>query len=108
MKIGSHQDPAQAMQRVRVGMTGLAAVILLMVLSFVIFSSANREAPVVAAGASNAAVVANLTGVDNIAADRTPDEPLAELGVAPSTDAVDPAAAAKAREQTHQQEAAGK
>ncbi|NLS28960.1 hypothetical protein S2M10_39740 [Sphingomonas sp. S2M10] len=106
MKIGSHQDHAQAMQRIRVGMTGLAAVILLMVLSFAIFSSANREAPVSAAGASNAAVVANLTGIDNAAADRTHDEPLAELGVAPSTD--DPAAAAQAREQAHQQDAAGK
>lgn len=109
MKLGSHQDPAQAMQRIRVGMTGLAAVILLMVLSFVIFSSANREAPVSAAGASNAAVVANLTGVDNIAADRARDEPLAEMGVAPSTDSNDPAAAAaaKAREQVHEQDAAG-
>lgn len=105
MKIGPHQDHAQAMQRIRVGMTGLAAVILLMVLSFAIFSSANREAPVSAAGASNAAVVANLTGVDNAAAERTRDEPLAELGVAPSTD--DPAAAAKAREQAHQKDAAG-
>lgn len=106
MKIGSHQDHAQAMQRIRVGMTGLAAVILLMVLSFAIFSSANREAPVSAAGASNASVVANLTGSDNAASDRTRDEPLAELGVAPSTD--DPSAAAEAREQAHRQDAAGK
>ncbi|WP_333572558.1 hypothetical protein [Sphingomonas sp.] len=106
MKIGPHQDHAQAMQRIRVGMTGLAAVILLMVLSFAIFSSANREAPVSAAGASNASVVANLTGVDNVAADRSRDEPLAELGVAPSTD--DPAGAAQAREQAHRDDAAGK
>ncbi|WP_174596087.1 hypothetical protein [Sphingomonas azotifigens] len=95
------------MQRVRVGMTGLAAVILLMALSFVVFSSVNREAPVSAAGASNAAVVANLTGIDNVAADRTRDEPLAELGVAPSTDPADPASAAKARERAHRQDAAG-
>lgn len=106
MKIGSHQDHAQAMQRIRVGMTGLAAVILLMVLSFAIFSSANREAPVSAAGASNASVVANLTGSDNVAADRMRDEPLAELGVAPGTD--DGSAAAQARERAHQQDAAGK
>ncbi|WP_010542852.1 hypothetical protein [Sphingomonas elodea] len=91
------------MQRIRVGMTGLAAVILLMALSFMIFSSANREAPVSAAGASNAAVVANLTGVDNAAADRTRDEPLAELGVAPGADD----AAAKAREQAQREDAAG-
>jgi len=106
MKLGSPQDHAQAMQRICVGITGLAAVILLMALSFAIFSSANREAPVSAAGASNAAVVANLTGVDNIAADRTRDEPLAELGVAPSTD--EPSGAAQAREQAHRQDAAGK
>ena len=95
------------MQRIRVGMTGLAAVILLMALSFMILSSANRKAPVRAVGASNADVVANLTGVDNAAADRTRDEPLAELGVAPGTDSADPAATAKAREKLHQQEAAG-
>ncbi|NJB97795.1 MULTISPECIES: hypothetical protein [Sphingomonas] len=83
-------------------MTGLAAVVLLMVLAYAVFSQANREAPVSAAGASNAAVVANLTGVDNVAADRSHDEPLAELGVAPSTD--DPAA--QAREQAHRQDAA--
>jgi len=58
------------------------------------------------AGASNASVVANLTGVDNVAADRSRDEPLAELGVAPSTD--DPAGAAQAREQAHRDDAAGK
>jgi cobalamin synthase len=102
MKLGPPQDHAQAMQRIRVGMTGLAAVVLLMVLAFAVFSQANREAPVSAAGASNASVVANLTGVDNVAADRTRDEPLAELGVAPSTD--DPAA--QAREQAHRQDAA--
>lgn len=96
------------MQRIRVGMTGLAAVILLMALSFMILSSANREAPVRAAGASNAAVVANLTGIDNAAADRTRDEPLAEMGVAPGADSADPSGAAKAREQLHQQEAAGR
>ncbi|WP_440846098.1 hypothetical protein [Sphingomonas sp. 22176] len=92
------------MQRIRVGMTGLAAVILLMVVAFAVFSQANRDAPVSAAGASNASVVANLTGVDNAAADRSRDEPLAELGVAPSTD--DPAAVAQAREEAHRQDAA--
>nr|WP_315384718.1 hypothetical protein [uncultured Sphingomonas sp.] len=104
MKLGPPQDHAQAMQRIRVGMTGLAVVVLLMMLAFAFFSSVNREAPVSAAGASNASVVANLTGIDNVAADRTRDEPLAELGVAPSTD--DPAAAAQAREQAHRQDAA--
>lgn len=95
------------MQRVRVGMTGLAAVVLLMLASFALFSSANREAPVTAVGASNASVVANLTGGDNAAADKSKDEPLAELGVAPGTDSAEPSASDLARERAHRQGAAG-
>ncbi|WP_165831125.1 hypothetical protein [Sphingomonas pokkalii] len=108
MKLGPRQDPSQAMQRVRVGMTGLAAVILLIAVVSVIYSSANREAPVSAAGASNAAVVANLTGSDNVSAEKGRDEPLAELGVAPGTDSTDPTAQDLAREQAHRQDSAGR
>jgi predicted PilT family ATPase len=104
-KLGSQLDIGQAMQRVRVGMTGLAAVIILLAVVSALFSAANREEPVSAAGASNASVVANMTGADNEAADKTADEPLAELGVAPSTDAtVDELE----RERAHQQDAAGR
>ena len=73
------------MQRVRVGMTGLASVFVLIALASAVFNSANREPPASAVGASKPAVVANLTdtAVDNTAA---PNEPLAEIGVAPSTD----------------------
>jgi hypothetical protein len=78
------------MQRVRVGMTGLAIVLVLIGLASAIFSSANREAPVTAVGAPNASVVANMTDEDaNSAALKEKDEPLAELGVAPSTASTD-------------------
>ena len=82
------------MQRVRVGMTGLALVLVLIGIASVIFSSANRDDPVAAVGAPNAAVVANMTEQDSdIAADKSDEEPLAELGVAPSTSSTDTPAA---------------
>lgn len=78
-------DPKQSMQRVRVGLTGLATVLLLIGVASAIFSSADREAPVVADGASRAEVVADMTGdaATNMAAEK--DEPIAELGIAPRT-----------------------
>lgn len=89
MKSGPHQDSAQAMQRVRVGMTGLAVVLVLIGLASAIFSSANRDEPVSAIGAPNASIVANMTdGVGNTTAEKK-DEPLAELGVAPITTSTD-------------------
>ena len=78
-------DPKQSMQRVRVGLTGLATVLLLIGVASAIFSSADREAPVLADGASRPEVVANMTEgpMGNGAADK--DEPIAELGIAPRT-----------------------
>lgn len=73
------------MQRVRVGMTGLAIVLVLIALASAIFTSANREEPVSAIGASNASVVANMVEPGNLAIEKSKDEPLAELGAAPST-----------------------
>ncbi|MBA4048163.1 MAG: hypothetical protein C0476_06425 [Sphingomonas sp.] len=75
-------DAAQSIQRVKVGMTGLAVVMLLIGLASAIFSSASSETSV--AGGAKADLVANLaTGNDAAAtADR---EPLAQLGIAPST-----------------------
>lgn len=78
------------MQRVRVGMTGLAMVLVLIGLATAIFSSANRDEPVSAIGAPNASVVANMTSEgSNTAVEKGKDEPLAELGVAPSTSSTD-------------------
>jgi hypothetical protein len=72
------------MQRVRVGLTGLAMVLVLIGLASAIFTSANRDLPVSAIGASNADVVANMAD-GNMVVSKGKDEPLAELGVAPST-----------------------
>ncbi|NIJ20642.1 hypothetical protein FHS95_002334 [Sphingomonas naasensis] len=77
------------MQRVRVGMTGLAMVLVLIGLASAIFSSANRDAPVTAIGAPNASVVANMTIEDANGTVAEKDEPLAELGVAPSASSTD-------------------
>lgn len=69
----------QTIQRVKVGMVGLAAVILLIGLASAIFSAANRERPGIA-GNATAAVKPATNAADPA------NEPLAELGVAPSAD----------------------
>ncbi len=84
------------MQRIRVGMTGLAIVLVLIGIVSVVFSSANRERPISAIGAPNASVVANLSeGGTEGALDKSKDEPLAELGVAPSTESTEAVNAAE-------------
>lgn len=91
-------EPAQAIQRVKVGMTGLAFVLLLIGLASAIFSSVNRERPVAVVGAAKPEVVANLTNANTTEPALTPGkEPLAELGVAPSTSPATPAAPVKPR-----------
>ncbi|RYY26865.1 MAG: hypothetical protein EOP62_08890 [Sphingomonadales bacterium] len=95
------------MQRVRVGMTGLLIVLVLIGLASAIFSSANRDVPVAAIGAPNASVVADMTvgGAGNTSVAKGKDEPLAEMGVTPSTTSTEAAGAAKvAREQAQQQQ----
>ncbi|OWK32044.1 hypothetical protein [Sphingomonas mucosissima] len=79
MKQGASHS--QAMQRVRVGMVGLAAVILLIGLASALFSAANRQQSSTAA--TSAGEVANMTATNTMAADAD-NEPLAQLGVAPS------------------------
>jgi hypothetical protein len=82
------------MQRVRVGMTGLALVLVIIAAGSVIVTSANRDQPISAVGASNAQVVANLTDGNVTTVDGT-DEPLATLGVAPSTETLNSGAAVR-------------
>lgn len=69
------------MQRVKVGVIGLGAVMLLIALASIIIGSAIRERPVAVIGAPKPDVIANLA-IDNGMAIAT--EPLVELGVAPS------------------------
>lgn len=79
------QQPGQTTQRIKVGMIGLAAVLLLIGFAAAIFSTASRERAV--AGGARADVVANMmTGNGISPADSAVNEPLAELGVAPSAD----------------------
>ena len=86
----SSHEPSQSMQRIKVGMIGLAAVVLLIGLASAIIGSASRERPVATAGAAQADVVANM-GVSNLVDSATAGEPLAEMGVAPSANAQAPA-----------------
>ncbi|ONF97267.1 hypothetical protein [Sphingomonas jeddahensis] len=72
------------MQRVRVGMVGLAAVVLLIGLASALFSAASREQPVAAAGAPRAEKTTNSTAANSVAPVSEDNEPLAKLGVAPS------------------------
>lgn len=75
------REPSQTTQRVKVGMIGLAAVILLIALASAVISSASRERPIATAGSARADVVANIALMN--AAGEAAGEPLAELGVAP-------------------------
>ena len=77
------QDPAQATQRAKVGMIGLAAVLLLIGLASAIFATANHDRQVAAIGNARPDVVANMMS-GNSSDPAAAKEPLAELGVAPS------------------------
>ena len=77
------RDPSQTAQRVKVGMIGLAAVVLLIAVAAVIIGSATRERPIATAGSAQADVVANIA-ITNATAGVEAGGALAELGVAPS------------------------
>ena len=79
------QEPhsSERIQRVRIGLTGLAFVFLLVLLGTAI--SRSGDAP------PSAPVAANGPGNDSV-----PDEPLAELGVAPGQSTTDNHAAERA------------
>ncbi len=66
------------MQRVRIGLTGLAFVFVLVLLA-AIFTRPSEEAPITANGIEQQ--LAPGTGLNS--AEAEPKEPLAELGVAP-------------------------
>ena len=91
-KMQTTHAPSQTMQRIKVGMIGLAAVVLFIGLASAIIGSATRERPVVAVGSAQADVVANMA-VSNTTAPDGAGEPLAEMGLAPSVNAQAPAAA---------------
>ena len=73
------------MQRVKVGVIGLATVLLLIGLAATIFGIVSRERPGTAVGAPKADVAANLTASNGAMPNAAPtSEPLVELGVAPA------------------------
>lgn len=66
-------------------MIGLAAVLLLIGLAAAIFSTASKERPFSVIGGAHPDVVANMAAGNNaVPAGAATNEPLAELGVAPS------------------------
>jgi hypothetical protein len=67
-------------------MIGLAAVLLLIGLAAAIFSTANHDRPLSAIGGARPDTVANMAAGNETQPDDAPtNEPLAELGIAPST-----------------------
>lgn len=75
-------DRQQTTQRVKVGLIGLAAVLLLIGLASAVFNAVNRERAVTAIGGAQPATVAAIAGNSSAAASRVPEsEPLAEMGV---------------------------
>ena len=76
------RETSQAMQRARVGLIGLVAVILLIGVASAIMRAVTRERPVVAVGTAQPDIVANM-GIAN--AIDAGGEPLADLGVTAST-----------------------
>jgi hypothetical protein len=74
-----HREPRDAVtQRVRVGLTGLAAVFLLTLLAAAVFSLLGQDEPRDVHAAAGGGNVANIASADDL-----PKEPLAELGIAP-------------------------
>ncbi|WP_019516113.1 hypothetical protein [Sphingomonas sp. Mn802worker] len=72
----------QARQRVRVGMIGLAAVVLLIGLASAIFSTVSRERPLPPVTGARGEVITRAGAP--VPAPTAGNEPLAELGVTPS------------------------
>jgi hypothetical protein len=91
------EDKQVRMQRVRVGLTGLAAVMLIVAVSTAIFESAKvgeKQGPVAPGEARSEQAVANMLNNDAV----EQSEPLAEIGVTPGAapdESTQPAAPAR-------------
>lgn len=84
-----HREAGQTTQRVKVGMIGLAAVVLLIGLAAAIFATMNHDRDVAAIGSARPEVVSAIVSGNSAApatATTATKEPLAELGVAPSAE----------------------
>jgi len=91
------------MQRVFVGLTGLAVVTVLIVLASAVVAWRTNDMGTSAIGSANSSVVANMTAIGNTLGEKTKEEPLAELGAAPSTTSTEKVDAAEVARQQQQQ-----
>lgn len=99
MALADGKDPlpkVDSMQRVRVGLTGLAFVMLIVALVSFIFNTASDEAPVVPV-----IDIGNITQpppvhLNSVAEEPKPADPISEMGVAPSSTTPSAASAAAA------------
>ena len=73
---------SQSAQRVKVGLIGLVAIMLLIAVANAIIGQTSRERPIETVGAAQPEVVANIALGNG---DAAASEPMAELGVAPAT-----------------------
>lgn len=80
------------MQRIQIGLVGLAAVLLIVTLANLVIDNARKDA---ASEATASAIEQGIAGVANATASVTPpstNEPLADLGVTPTADSAAPVA----------------
>ncbi len=77
------EAPGQRMQRLRVGVTGLAAILLIVLLATAIASSVRRSATETAPGVAPPPVVATVAPPNGAGTVDANAEPLAQLGAAP-------------------------
>lgn len=77
----THLDRPQALQRLKVGLIGLAAVLLLIGLASAVFNSVNRDRAAAGIGGAQPSRVAEMANAG--ATVESTNEPLAEIGVAP-------------------------
>ena len=84
-------EKKERLQRVRIGATGLVAVALVVMSAGALTHGASDETPVDKQIGVEAPGLSDLTGNNNAAVVAKPQEPLAELGVAPSAEPADDA-----------------
>jgi hypothetical protein len=72
----------QELQRIQVGLVGLAAVLLIVTLANLVIQTARGDGTHDGKGMASAQVAANANGANSV----EPSEPLADLGVTPSTE----------------------
>ncbi len=82
----------EGLQRIQIGLVGLATVLLVVTLANLVIDSARKDS---ASDATAAAIEQGIAGVVNATAATTPvttNEPLADLGVTPTADSAAPVA----------------